>query len=100
LFWGIRVVGGWVFKQEAMGWGDIKMMAMVGAFVGWKNVFITLFLGALTGSVVYVPLLLRDLRNMQRHEVPFGVFLAIAAAITFVSGDSIISWYLQFLHGS
>jgi leader peptidase (prepilin peptidase)/N-methyltransferase len=100
LFWAIRVAGGWLFKQEAMGWGDIKMMAMVGAFVGWKNVVLTLFLGALTGSVVYVPLLLRDLRNMQRHELPFGVFLAIAAAITFVSGDSIISWYQQFLHGS
>lgn len=100
LFWIIRVVGERIFKQEAMGWGDIKMMAMVGAFVGWKGVVITLFLGALTGSVVYVPLLLRDLRNMRRHEAPFGVFLAIGAAIVFVSGDSIISWYLQFLRSS
>jgi leader peptidase (prepilin peptidase)/N-methyltransferase len=76
------------------------MMAMVGSFVGWKNVLLTVFVGALVGSIVYVPLLLGNLRNMRRHEIPFGVFLAIAAAITFVSGDSIISWYLQFLHGS
>jgi leader peptidase (prepilin peptidase)/N-methyltransferase len=99
LLWLVRVIGGWLLKQEAMGWGDIKMMAMVGAFVGWKNVLLTVFVGALAGSVVYVPLLLGDLRSMRRREIPFGVFLAIGAAITFVSGDSIISWYQQFLHG-
>jgi leader peptidase (prepilin peptidase)/N-methyltransferase len=99
LLWLVRLVGGWVLKQEAMGWGDIKMMAMVGAFVGWKNVLLTVFVGALAGSIVYVPLLLGDLRSMRRREIPFGVFLAIGAAITFVAGDSIISWYQQFLHG-
>jgi leader peptidase (prepilin peptidase)/N-methyltransferase len=67
LLWLVRVAGGWVLKQEAMGWGDIKMMAMVGAFVGWKNVLLTVFLGALIGTVVYVPMWLRDLRNMRRH---------------------------------
>ena len=100
VLWVVRTVGGWVLKQEAMGMGDVKMMAMVGAFVGWKNTLLTVFVGALVGSVVYVPLLLGDLRSMRRHEIPFGVFLAIGAAITFVAGDSIISWYLQFLHGS
>jgi leader peptidase (prepilin peptidase)/N-methyltransferase len=83
-----------------MGWGDIKMMAMVGAFVGWKNVLLTVFVGALAGSIVYVPLLLGDLRSTRRREIPFGVFLAVGAAITFVAGDSIISWYLQFLHSN
>jgi len=100
LLWLVRVTGGWLLKQEAMGWGDIKMMAMVGAFVGWKNVLLTVFVGALAGSVVYVPLLLGDLRSVRRREIPFGVFLAIGAAITFVAGDSIISWYLQFVQGS
>jgi leader peptidase (prepilin peptidase) / N-methyltransferase len=100
LLWVVRTVGGWVFKQEAMGWGDIKMMAMVGAFEGWKNVLLTVFVGALAGSIVYVPLLLGDLRSRRRREIPFGVFLAVGAAITFVAGDSIISWYLQFLHSN
>src|SRR5207245_7501633 len=66
----VGLVGGWVFKEEAMGGGDIKMMAMVGAFVGWKGVLLTVFAGALFGSLVYVPLLL--VLNRQRH-VPFGV---------------------------
>ena len=100
LLWTVRVVGGWILKQEAMGGGDVKMMAMVGAYLGWKNVLLTVFVGALIGSAVYVPLLLADLRRMRKYEVPFGVFLAMASAIVFVSGDSIISWYLQFVRGS
>jgi len=100
LLWLVRIIGGWAFKQEAMGLGDVKMMAMVGAFVGWKGVLLTIFLGALIGTLVYVPLLLSDMKRMRRHELPFGVFLALGAAIAFVSGDSIISWYLQFLHGA
>ena len=76
------------FKKEAMGGGDIKMMAMVGAFVGWKGVLLTLFGGALLGTIVFVPLTLR-----RRRLVPFGVFLAAAAAITFVWGDAFVRWY-------
>jgi leader peptidase (prepilin peptidase)/N-methyltransferase len=91
----VGVAGKWAFKEEAMGGGDIKMMAMVGAFVGWKGVILTIFLGALLGTLVFVPLSFR-----RKRLVPFGVFLAAGAAVTFVAGDGIIQWYLQFLHGS
>jgi leader peptidase (prepilin peptidase)/N-methyltransferase len=94
LLYGVGLVGGWVFKEEAMGGGDIKMMAMVGAFVGLKGVVLTIFSGALFGSLVYVPLLV--LGQRKRH-VPFGVFLAMGAAVTFVFGDAIIDWYRRFL---
>ena len=99
LLWAVRVGGGRVLKQEAMGWGDIKMMAMVGAFVGWRDVLLTVFLGALAGTVVYLPMVLARQKRL-RHEIPFGVFLTIGAAVAFVAGDSIISWYLQFVRGS
>jgi leader peptidase (prepilin peptidase)/N-methyltransferase len=69
-------------------------MAMVGAFVGWRGVLLTVFLGALFGSMIFVPLSLR-----KKRHVPFGVFLALGAAVTFVFGDSIVAWYLRFLHG-
>lgn len=95
LLWGVRVLGGWVFRQEAMGWGDVKMLAMIGAFVGWRGVVLTVFLGALVGSAIFLPLQLR-----RKRLVPFGVFLAVGAAVTFVFGHPIISWYLQFLHGA
>ena len=82
------------FGKEAMGGGDIKMMAMVGTFVGWKGVLLTVFGGALLGTLVFVPLTLR-----HRKLVPFGVFLATAAAVTWLFGDRILDWYLAFARG-
>ena len=71
-----RSAGTWLFKQEAMGGGDIKMMAMVGAFLGWQGVLLTIFLGALLGSLIFVPLTLAGSKKL----VPFGIFLALGAA--------------------
>ena len=95
LLWIVAQAGHWAFKEEAMGGGDIKMMAMVGAFVGWKGVLVTLLLGALLGSIVFVPLSFR-----RKRLVPFGVFLAVGAAVTFVFQDAILQWYAQFLRGT
>jgi leader peptidase (prepilin peptidase) / N-methyltransferase len=95
LLYAVARVGQWVFKEEAMGGGDIKMMAMVGTFVGWKGVLLTIFLGALLGSLIFVPLTLK-----KKRLVPFGVFLALGAGVTFVAGDAVIAWYLHFLRGS
>src|SRR5205807_9617094 len=94
LLYAVGVGGKWVFKEEAMGGGDMKMMAMVGSFVGWKGVLLTIFTGALFGSLVYVPLLV--LGKRKRH-VPFGVFLAMGAAVAFVFGPAIYDWYRRFL---
>lgn len=94
VLWLVRVAGGWVFKQEAMGMGDVKMLAMIGAFVGWRGVLLTVFLGALVGLLIFLPLQLR-----KKRLVPFGVFLAVGAGVAFLFGDSIISWYVQFLYG-
>jgi leader peptidase (prepilin peptidase)/N-methyltransferase len=97
VLWVVRELGGLILRQEAMGWGDIKMLAMVGAFVGWKNALLTIFVGAIIGTAFYLPLMIWSIRKWRRYELPFGVFLSIAAAITFVFGDTMISWYLDFL---
>ena len=95
LLFAVAQLGQWAFKEEAMGGGDIKMMAMVGSFVAdWRKVLLTVFLGALLGSLIFVPLSLK-----KKRLVPFGVFLALGAAVTFVMGDAIIAWYQHFLHG-
>ena len=94
LLYAIAAIGEWVFKEEAMGGGDIKMMAMVGAFVGWPGVLLTVFLGALLGTLIFVPLTLR-----KKRLVPFGVFLALGAAAAFIAGDAIVTWYSEFLRG-
>ncbi|MGD8278755.1 MAG: prepilin peptidase [Gemmatimonadota bacterium] len=94
LLYAIAWAGERVFRKEAMGGGDIKMMAMVGAFVGWKGVLLTVFLGALLGTLIFVPLAWRS-----GKLVPFGIFLALGAAVTFVAGDALIAWYLTFIVG-
>ncbi len=94
LLYVVAVVGAKAFGKEAMGGGDIKMMAMVGAFTGWKGVLLTIFGGSLLGTLVFVPLSLR-----HKRLVPFGVFLAPAAAVAFVFGDAIIGWYWDFVTG-
>ena len=96
LLWIVGTVGTWVFKEDAMGGGDVKMMAMVGAFLGWQGVLLTIFLGALTGSLVFVPLLLAG----QKKLVPFGIFLAIGAAIAYEFGPAILGWYGRYLVGA
>lgn len=96
LLWGVGRVGTWFFKEEAMGGGDVKMMAMVGAFVGWQGVLLTVFLGALAGTLIFLPLTLAGKKKL----VPFGVFLAVGAAVTYLVGPAIIVWYRQFLGGA
>jgi leader peptidase (prepilin peptidase)/N-methyltransferase len=79
-----------------MGGGDIKMMAMIGAFVGWKSVLLTIFLGALLGSLIFVPLTLAGSKRL----VPFGIFLALGAAASYLVGPEILEWYGRFLTGA
>jgi leader peptidase (prepilin peptidase)/N-methyltransferase len=93
VLWAVGAAGTRIFKEDAMGGGDIKMMAMVGAFLGWDQVLLTIFLGALLGTLIFVPLSLIG----KKRLVPFGVFLSLGAAATFLFGQPIISWYRNYL---
>ncbi len=90
--WLVAILGTLAFKKEAMGGGDIKMMTMIGAFLGWKGALLTVFLGALAGTLVFVPLAWKSDRL-----VPFGLFLALGAALAFYLGAPLLEWYLGFL---
>ncbi len=89
LLWLVARVGSWLFRKDAMGGGDLKMMGMVGAFLGIPGVLLTLFLGALLGSVVFGPISWKT-----GKLVPFGIFLAAGAAVAYGWGDSLIQWYV------
>ena len=78
---------------EALGFGDVKMLAMVGAFLGWKLTVITLLFGSVAGSVVGL-FLIAFRRGGMQTALPFGTFLAIGAAIAAVAGPTVFSWYL------
>lgn len=92
VLWGVGWLGEKTFDRPAMGGGDMKMMAMVGAFVGPAGTLLTIFLGALLGSVIFGPVSLRT-----GKLVPFGVFLALGGAATFLAGDVLVGWYTSLL---
>lgn len=79
--------------REGMGGGDIKLLAMIGAFLGWKGVLLTLLIASFVGSAVGVLLMIRD-RSDSRLAIPFGPFLAIGALIALFWGDRILEWYM------
>ena len=82
-----------VASRGGMGGGDIKLIAMIGAFLGWKAVLLAIFLAALTGSVVSLYLILFRGKG-RKHPIPFGPFLALGGFLALFWGDAMLSWYL------
>ena len=95
LLWVVAWLGTKLLGQDAMGGGDIKMLAMIGAFLGWQGVLLTLFLGATLGTLIFLPLKLAGREKL----VPFGIFLAIGAAACWVVGPAILDWYMSLMMG-
>ena len=85
-----------VRHEEGLGMGDVKMLGMIGAFIGWKLMILALMIASLTGSIVGV-LLIASKRGDMKYALPFGTFLAIGAAIAATAGPMMLQWYLGFL---
>jgi leader peptidase (prepilin peptidase) / N-methyltransferase len=81
--------------EEGLGMGDVKMLAMIGAFLGWRLMLLTLVVASLLGSIVGVSLIVLRHGSMK-SALPFGTFLTLAAFVALVTGTRIISWYLGF----
>jgi leader peptidase (prepilin peptidase)/N-methyltransferase len=87
--WGYQLIT----QREGMGGGDIKLLAMVGAFVGWKGVLFTIFVASLTGTLAGMALICRR-RGDMKLAVPFGPFLAVGAIAYLFIGPELWSWYI------
>jgi leader peptidase (prepilin peptidase) / N-methyltransferase len=109
---GAIAIAGWigemVFKKEAMGFGDITLMAMVGAHLGPGRTLLTVFVGALLGAVIFVGIVYpiawvrsrrRGVAEFEPPLVPFGVFLAPAGMIALFWGSAVIDWYIHDFMG-
>ena len=81
-------------KQEGMGGGDLTLLAMIGAFLGWRAVLMTIFFGSAAALVGAVFVAKRDGEFGMQMPVPFGPFLSLAALINMFFGERILSWYL------
>jgi leader peptidase (prepilin peptidase)/N-methyltransferase len=79
---------------EGLGMGDVKMLAMIGAFLGWPQMLVTLVLASIAGSIVGL-LLIVSRRGDMKAALPFGTFLACGAIVAAVAGDSILNWYVS-----
>src|SRR5689334_14408539 len=88
---------GWTWEKlrgiEAMGLGDVKMMFMVGAYLGWRLTILTIFGGVLTGSIIGMFLMVRAGRKDMQMLLPFGVFLGLGAIAALLFGVPIVQWY-------
>lgn len=78
--------------EEGMGGGDVKMLAMIGAFLGWKLAVLTLVFSSLAGSVVGL-IVIASRRGGMKYALPYGTFLAIGALVASLFGDQIVTWY-------
>jgi leader peptidase (prepilin peptidase)/N-methyltransferase len=89
----IAVAGKWVFKREAMGMGDAMLFMLVGAFLGWQKVLLTLILASVLGSIVGLAIVAKKRKKFT--VVPFGPFIAVAAVISHFWGTFLIAKYLS-----
>lgn len=86
-----------VRRRLGMGWGDVKMMLLVGAFLGLKGTYLTMIMASFGGGLISILLLARG-RGLD-HAIPFGCFLAPATAISYLAGDAPLQWYIDLLRG-
>ena len=104
---GILVGGGSLFvvawtyslitKKEGMGGGDIKLLAMIGAVIGWKGVLFTIFVASAIGTLSGLLVMLKSRKGMKL-KIPFGPFLAIGGIAYIFFGPQLIRWYFQLLN--
>ena len=104
----IDYIAQWVLKRDGMGGGDIKLMAMVGLFLGWKLTLLALLVAVYVGGLVGVIILIRKRRSAGNEAdededeeeqigttMPFGPFLALGSLVSFMVGSHILTWYMH-----
>jgi leader peptidase (prepilin peptidase)/N-methyltransferase len=100
MLWALKLGAEKAFRKPALGVGDIHMMAMIGAFLGFQGAILTVLLGSILGLAIGVPILLRRnrLRPMSSY-LPLGTFLAMGGAVAHAWGPRIMDWYVTSILG-
>jgi len=96
LLWLLAEVWSRLRNVEAMGFGDVKMLAMIGAFLGWRLTFVAVLLGTFVGSALGLALIVSKRGGLQTM-LPFGTFLALGAGLAATVGQALLDWYSKFL---
>ena len=98
ILWLLAWASPYLFGKEGMGGGDIKLLAMIGAFLGWKPALMTIMIGSLLGSLVGVALIAAQAIKREDY-IPFGPFLVGGALVALFFGRSLLDWYQELLAG-
>ena len=98
-FWLFAFLGGKMFGREALGGGDVKLVACIGLLLGWEKLLLCILLSSIIASIVL--LILRSKRKDEKgREYPFGPFLVLGTAVSMLLGDRLIDWYMGLLSGA
>jgi leader peptidase (prepilin peptidase)/N-methyltransferase len=94
----VATVGEMIFKKEAMGMGDVKFLAAIGAFLGWEATLFTIFISSLLGGVIGLILVIASKKGWQ-SRIPYGPYIALGALLWMFCGHEIMKWYVGFIRG-
>ncbi|MCS6296019.1 MAG: prepilin peptidase [Nitrospira sp.] len=97
ILWFLAWISPYVFGKEGMGGGDIKLMAMVGAFIGWQPVLLAIMIGSFLGSVVGVGLIAAGITRRDQY-IPFGPFLAVGSLLALLFHQPFLNWYWSLIN--
>ena len=92
--WLIGFTASWVLKKDAMGFGDVKLIAMSGALFGWQTALLGLLFASLLGTLFGLPMLVFRRLNKQ-HHIPFGPYICMGVLCAAIFGKEILAWYLS-----
>lgn len=99
LLWALAWASPYLFGKEGMGGGDIKLLGMIGAFLGWKPALLTIMIGSLAGSIIGIALIGTGLLKRDEY-IPFGPFLVLGALLSLFFGQPLLDWYQGLLSPS
>ncbi len=91
----LAILGDFIFKKESLGGGDIKLAAMLGAFLGWKNIIFIFFGAAVLGLIFAIGQMVLSRKQSAGRMIPFGPFLSLAAILALFFGEVLIDFYVH-----
>ncbi|NLB54859.1 MAG: prepilin peptidase [Lentisphaerae bacterium] len=92
---GVAMLGSFIFKKEAMGMGDVKLLGAIGAFLGWQSIPFVITVSSLVGSIVGISLILIGGRKLG-SKMPFGPYIAIGALLWILGGQVVWAKYVMY----
>lgn len=93
--WAVGAIWKALRGVEAMGLGDVKLLLGIGALFGWRLTLLTIFIGAFTGAIAGIVVVMRSKDKDMQAQIPFGIFLGIGSIVSMLFGERIIGWYLS-----